>query len=74
MAKKLPVGSLIGLCCLIFFSPETGTASIGNIKEFLNTCSSRTIRLITRSEMTLSSVETGSSVERNIPGPNRPPP
>ena len=38
MAKKTAGWLLIGLCCLIFFSPETGTASIGHIKEFLNTC------------------------------------
>ena len=38
MGKKIVGWLLIALCSLILFSPENGTASIGNIKEFLNTC------------------------------------
>ncbi|RPH83099.1 MAG: hypothetical protein EHM75_12395 [Desulfobacteraceae bacterium] len=38
MGKKAAGWLFIGLCSLIIFCPETGTASIWNIKAFLNTC------------------------------------
>ncbi len=38
MGKKMTGWLLMGLCSLILFCPETGTASIGNIKAFLDTC------------------------------------
>ncbi len=38
MGKKIAGWVLVGLCLLILFYPESGAASIGNIKEFLNTC------------------------------------
>jgi hypothetical protein len=38
MGKRNASWLLIGLCSLILFCPETCTASIGNIKAFLDTC------------------------------------
>lgn len=38
MAKKIAGWLIIGLCSLVSFYPGIGTASIGNIKEFLNSC------------------------------------
>jgi hypothetical protein len=38
MGKKIASLLLASLGCLLLIQPETGLASIGNIKEFLNTC------------------------------------
>ncbi len=72
MAKKTAGWLLIGLCCVIFFSPETGTASIGHIKEFLNTCP--------QNDPAYNQIRNDFIIRRNgvvvgdIPVPNRPPP
>ena len=38
MSKNVSGWLIIGLCSLMLSCPEPGAASIGNIKEFLNTC------------------------------------
>jgi len=59
MSKNVSGWLIIGLCSLMLSCPEPGAASIGNIKEFLNTCP-RTIRFITKSNTILPYAGMGS--------------